>query len=774
MSSRTMYIFEKGSVLQAARPVLHALDPGAVLVAASGNLYDTKLPDEIDKRYAGPWSGTIDEAIAYDPIPISANGRAMNGRSKAEILDAIRQAASGCGLVVVATDDDREGDKIGWDIVEHCLDWAGPVRRMRPRAATPDGIRAAHAEMLRLPDGGALRSYCGALEARARQHADWHIGINGTRQASVRLRPPGMKGVLHYGPVLMPTLDILAERELEIRNFKPRDYFKLRLDVVNKKGLKVALVHDPDPRLFDRAPAEDILQGLMAWPGGEIAAVTKPRKVAPPDLFNLDAMQLAAGRRLGLSPADTLKYAQELYDKGFISYPRGTGTTLPKAEAALAERVVAAATGHQALAEVKLETLVRRPTIYREEKADAGGETSGPAHFAVVPTTTRFERGAVTDIAASLYEMIARRFIANHMPDARDEVTTLSVVVDGRRYAAFGTIEREAGWRVIEPRAGRARKVSRQATEGEDKPDAEGRLPPFVDGEAIVRADAAIVETKTQAPRRITLGELPTIMAKLIDWVDDPALKAALRVEGDPDNPKGLGTPATRSRIVDTLIEAGYVAKLKPQGKAKDPPLECLELGLAMRTGWRDAWPCHCDPVRRAQSEHGLSLIGQARTRAEAVAHVRAWKDCVRGEVEAMVSSLRGARTLRVAGYSAKPTEAMVRFAESLSARLNLPLPDDLREDAAVCKAFLDTHAPRNAAGPATGDGATPAQLALAEKLAAERDIKIPTAAKASKKAMSAWIDTQIKAPKSAAPKPAAGISRRPSGPASRPATSRS
>ncbi|MEV8826771.1 toprim domain-containing protein, partial [Klebsiella pneumoniae] len=94
----------------------------------------------------------------------------------------IRQQAAGCSLVVVATDDDREGDKIGWDIVEHCLDWAGPVRRMRPRAATPDGIRAAHAEMLRLPDGGALRSYCGALEARARQHADWHIGINGTRQ----------------------------------------------------------------------------------------------------------------------------------------------------------------------------------------------------------------------------------------------------------------------------------------------------------------------------------------------------------------------------------------------------------------------------------------------------------------------------------------------------------------------------------------------------------------------------------------------------------------
>lgn len=770
-----MYIFEKGSVLQAARPVLQALDPGAVLVAAAGNLYDTKLPDEIDKRYAGPWSGTIDEAIAYDPIPISAAGRAMNGRAKAEILEAIRQQAAGCSLVVVATDDDREGDKIGWDIVEHCLDWAGPVRRMRPRAATPDGIRAAHAEMLRLPDGGALRSYCGALEARARQHADWHIGINGTRQASVRLRPHGMKGVLHYGPVLMPTLDILAERELEIRNFKPRDYFKLRLDVVNKKGLKVSLVHDPEPRLFDRAPAEAILNGLMAWPGGEISAVTKPRKIVPPDLFNLDAMQLAAGRRLGLSPADTLKFAQELYDKGFISYPRGTGTTLPQAEAAIAERVVAATAGHHALAEVRPDALIKRPAIYREEKTDAGGETAGPAHFAVAPTTTWFDRGAVTDMAAALYEMIARRFIANHMPDARDEVTTLSTEVDGRRYAAYGTIEREAGWRVIEPRAGKPRKVSRRATEGDDKPDAEGRLPPFVHGEAIVRADAAIVETRTQAPRRITLGELPTIMAKLIDWVEDPALKAALRVEGDPDNPKGLGTPATRSRIVDTLIEAGYVAKLKPQGKAKDPPLECLELGLGVRQGWRDAWPCHCDPVRRAQTEHGLALIGQAATRAEAVRHVRAWKEGVRAEVDAMVAALRGARALRVAGYAAKPTAAMIKFAESLIARHGLAAPEGLHDDAGVCKAFLDAHAPRSGGPSPGGDGPTPAQLALAEKLAAERNVAIPPKAKASKKEMSAWIDSQIKAPRPAPGKaPAvAGFSRRPSGPATRPATSR-
>ncbi|MFX5328460.1 DNA topoisomerase, partial [Acinetobacter baumannii] len=92
-------------------------------------------------------------------------------------------------------------------------------------------------------------------------------------------------------------------------------------------------------------------------------AVTKPRKIVPPDLFNLDAMQLAAGRRLGLSPADTLKFAQELYDKGFISYPRGTGTTLPQAEAAIAERVVAATAGHHALAEVRPDALIKRPAI---------------------------------------------------------------------------------------------------------------------------------------------------------------------------------------------------------------------------------------------------------------------------------------------------------------------------------------------------------------------------------------------------------------------------
>lgn len=750
----TLYIFEKGSVLQAARAILTQLDPDAVLVAASGNLYDTMLPDEIDPALAD-WRSNVDRVIAYDQIPIAAKGTAMSGRPKAEILDSIRQAATGCSLVVIATDDDREGDKIGWDIVEHCLKWAGPVKRMRPRAVTAEAIERAWRDA-QIGDGGAVRSYCGALEARGRQHADWHIGINGTRQASVRLRPPGMKGAWNYGPVLVPTLAILADRENEIRNFRPRDYFKLRLDVANKDGLAISLIHDPDPRLFDRAAAEAIVTGLAAWPGGPISAATKPRRVAPPDLFNLDSLQLVAGRRLGLAPADTLKVAQELYDKGYISYPRGTGTFLPRDEAADASLVLVATTGHPALAAVSVRDPVIRPSTYRAEKRSGTGDAEGPAHYAVVPTGRKFDAGAVSSPAVSLYELIARRFIANHLADAQDEVSSLSVEIEGRRYSARGTIERERGWRVVEQPETKA--VSKKAVDGDDH-DSAGILPPFTDNESVRRTGSGTIATKTSAPRRITLAELPTVMAKLIDWVEDPALRAALD-NGQDEAPKGLGTPATRSRIVENLLAAGYAEKVAAKGKTKDPALAVTEVGIAVVQAWRQAWDRHCDPVARAQTEHALSRIGSAGNKAAGEALLAEWKAAVRSEVEEMVAALRGAvAVVGLATPPMKPTTKMIEFAQRLAKEKGIALPDGAKADAKVCRAFFERHAPKNAHPNPPGTGPrepTEKQIALIRRLAGERRLEAPSDVFADAGKASAWIDQQLAAGRA---KPVAGSS---------------
>ncbi|MBP8232233.1 MAG: type IA DNA topoisomerase [Rhizorhabdus sp.] len=748
-SGPTLYLFEKGSVLQASRPVLERLDPGAVLVTASGNLYDTVEPDEIDPGLKD-WRAVIDRTIYFADIPVSASGNAMNGKRKSEILAQIAAAARGCKTIVIATDDDREGDKIGWDIVEHKLDWRGPVRRMRPRAVTAEAIERAFRDMMAAGESGAVRSYCGALEARGRQHADYHIGMNGTRQATVRLRPPGETGVWRYGPVLMPTLDILAERELEIRDFKPVDYFKVRLLVSTPAGDILVLLHNPKERIFERAKAEAIAEACRRWRGGPVAVETKETCHAPPALYNLDSMQLAAGRAFGFSPSDTLKTAQELYDKGYISYPRGTGTFLPLDEATDAARVIAATRGHPALGNLAIRDPIVRPTVYRAERKSASGESDGPAHYAVVPTTSRFQPSQVSREASLLYELIARRFVAAHLPDAVDDATTIKLLIDGAEFAARGTVEREAGWRAVE-RPERAGKVARRSTEADE--DGSIALPAVDDGTRVSTGEASTIATKTAPPKRISLAELPTIMARLIDWVEDPALRAALD-NGPHEPPKGLGTPATRSRIVDNLFAAKYVEKLKAKGRSQDPALVCTELGLKVRSGWRSLWPDHCEPVRRAQTEQAISAIGRARSMDEASGLLVRWKDHVLGEVEAMVAAFaRGRPSAELQGRAVmglKPTPKMVGFAEELARRAGLTLPENYGQDASVCRKFLDEQAaPRQQAGGRAGPpGAKPAtdkQIALVEKLVRERGAEPPPAGwKADAAATSAFIDRHI------------------------------
>lgn len=745
-SASTLYLFEKGSVLQAARPVLERLDPGAVVVSAAGNLYDTIEPDEIDAALKD-WRAVVDRPIYFEEIPVAADGTAMNGKRKSEILGQIAAAARGCGTIVIATDDDREGDKIGWDIVEHKLAWKGPIRRMRPRAVTAEAIERAFREMTQAGEAGAARSYCGALEARGRQHADYHIGMNGTRQATVRLRPPGESGVWRYGPVLMPTLDILAERELEIRDFEPVDYYKVRLTVTTRSGESVVLLHDPKEKIFDEARAEAIAETARRWRGGPLSVETREKRFAPPALYNLDSMQLAAGRSLGLSPSDTLKIAQELYDKGFISYPRGTGTFLPLDEATDAARVIAATRGHPGLGTLDIREPIVRPAVYRAERKSASGESDGPAHYAVVPTTSRFEPSQVSRDASLLYELIARRFVAAHLPDAVDDATAMRLVIDGCEFAARGTVERQAGWRAVE-RPERAGKVARRGGEAEE--DGGAALPAVEDGTRVTPAEAATVATRTAPPKRITLAELPTIMARLIEWIEDPALRKALD-NGPDEPPKGLGTPATRSRIVDNLFAARYVEKLAAKGRSKDPALVCTELGLRVRAAWRDLWPDHCEPVRRAQTEHAIAAIGRARSRDEAAALLERWKADVRREVEAMVAAMAAGRpTTQLAGVG-RPTAKMLDYAEQVARRGGMALPEGIANDAAICRAFLDQHAgPRRHAGapPARDAGAarpaTDKQTRLVEKLIAERGVEPPVGWRDDASAASAFIDRQL------------------------------
>ena len=181
------------------------------------------------------------------------------------------------------------------------------------------------------------------------------------------------------------------------------------------------------------------------------------------------------------------------------------------------------------------------------------------------------------------------------------------------------------------------------------------RLPPVSDGEDAKAAGAEIATAVTEPPRRITRGELPVVMGRLIDQIDDPEVKRALENPANPNEPKGLGTAATRDTILPKLIKSHYVTLLK----GKDPPIEVSEVGLAFITTVRRVFPAYGDPVGRAQFEAELAEIGRAATRAEAVHRADLFRQRTRAKLGELIATVSASAALSLdPGVLARPVTA--------------------------------------------------------------------------------------------------------------------
>jgi DNA topoisomerase-3 len=333
-------------------------------------------------------------------------------------------------------------------------------------------------------------------------------------------------------------------------------------------------------------------------------------------------------------------------------------------------------------------------------------------HHAIVPLRKAPQRGSISGGHAHLWELVAKSFLAAHLPDGIDARTIVSVQVATplglKRFPVSGGVMKALGWRAV---YGAEADEEPEVVPGKARPDAEpsaGRLPLIQDREPGRAAQARMEAAKTEPPRRITRGELPVVMSKLIDQVDDPKLKAALENPANPNEPKGLGTAATRDTILPKLEKSRYVELLR----GKDPPIQVTEIGLAFISAVRRVFPTYGDPVGRAIFEADLAEIGRAATREEALRRVVAFQERIQSRVRELIAAI--ARSTAVAvevsnipasaspAEERLPTQAMVAFATSLAARLELRLPRGLKSKSSVCRAFLEQHAPLRP--PASGE----------------------------------------------------------------------
>src|SRR5437588_1025462 len=447
-------------------------------------------------------------------------------------------------LVVNACDAGREGELIFAYLYEKAAS-KKPVQRLWLNSMTPAAIKQAFGGLRDAKELATLEA-----AARSRSEADWIVGMNATRAATIRLRS-AFEGAVSVGRVQTPTLAILAKREQEIRDFVPEPYWVV--DATFDPAAEPAgrdyegRYHaGANPRVKSAEEAIAVVEACRDRTG-EITKLEKSeRKERPPMLYDLTRLQSDASSRYGFTLRRTLAAAQRLYEEHTaITYPRTSSRFLPSdmiSEIKPIARLVGQRSEYSEGARyvIGLDVLPLGRVINDSKVTD---------HHAIIPT--RADRHPVEKMSEDdrrIYDLVVRRFLAVFHPEAVFENTRVETTVSDHVFRTRGKRILVPGWRAV---------YGETADVEDRREDDEGReqqLPRLAQGEAAAVQEIASERKETQPPRRYSDGTLVTMMETAGKLVDDEELREAMKESG-------IGTPATRAAIIERLIQVGYVER---------------------------------------------------------------------------------------------------------------------------------------------------------------------------------------------------------------------
>jgi len=531
-----------------------------IVTSAVGHIVELCMPEDYDKRNSFWRLGGL--PIIPDSFKLKPIERSEDKFKQIKKLMSRKDVES----VINACDAGREGELI-FQYVYKLANCKKPVKRLWMLSMTPAGIRKAFQEMR---DGETMKPLADA--AQSRSEADWLIGINCTRGATKRLYGSRAGNVAGVGRVQTPTLAIVVERERAIRNFKPRDYWRVvanfKIDLGEYEGAyqkpnyrKGSDERDRPDRLWSEAEAKAVLEEVEAARQADVSEERKKTRQASPRLYDLTTLQREANNRLGYSARRVLQLAQALYEKHkLITYPRTDSRALPEDYPDTCRdtlKAIASARNEtareDALAACAAKVVNEEMIKPSNKRIFNNAQVSD--HFAIIPTNERPKK--LNDDEAKIYDMIARRFVAAFYPPAEFDVTTRYSKVGERAFKTEGKVLVFPGWLEV---------YGREAYSGgkDTLPalsEADGKPPKA----AILGCES--VKDATKPPARFSEATLLSAMEGAGKLVDDDELADAMKE-------KGLGTPATRAQIIERLLAEQYLERdnrqLVPTPKAEN------------------------------------------------------------------------------------------------------------------------------------------------------------------------------------------------------------
>ncbi|MEO8968578.1 MAG: DNA topoisomerase 3, partial [Solirubrobacteraceae bacterium] len=547
--AKTLVIAEKPSVGRDLTSVLpgaftksegYLEGPEHVVTWAVGHLVQLADPDEYGAQYK-KWR-MADLPIVPDEFKLVVRDE----RSKKQMSVVKRMLGrDDVEAVVNACDAGREGELIFAYLYEKAGS-SKPVQRLWLNSMTKRAIKAAFSELRPSAEFATLEQ-----AARSRSEADWIVGMNATRAATIRLRS-SFDGAVSLGRVQTPTLAILARREEEIRAFTPEAYWLVdaRFDTVQNgpRAYEGRYYAGANPRM---KTAEQARAVVAACDGGQ-GVITKleksERRERAPLLYDLTSLQREANSRHGFSARRTLAAAQRLYEEHkALTYPRTSSRFL---------------TGDM-VAEIKpIAALVGKRPEYAEGARYVAGLDVLPLgrvvndakvtdHHAIIPTNAeQHPVDKFNDDDRRIYDMVVRRFLAVFHPEAVFENTRIETTVADHVFRTRGKLMLVPGWRGV---YGEVASGS-DADASEDDEGRDQQLPKLERDEAVNVAEVSSEEKETKPPRRYTEGALLAAMETAGKLVDEEELREAMK-------DSGMGTPATRAAIIERLLQVGYIER---------------------------------------------------------------------------------------------------------------------------------------------------------------------------------------------------------------------
>lgn len=433
-------------------------------------------------------------------------------------------SASDTDSLIIATDAGREGELVArWIIAK--AGFKKPIKRLWISSQTDRAIRDGFQH---LKDGTETLNLYRSAQSRA--EADWLVGLNVTRALTCKYNAS-----LSAGRVQTPTLALIVNREREIRNFKPRDYYTVKADL----GAFFATYQDGQKQtaIYNEAQAQAIAAKIKNAVFTVDDVKVKAKAIPPPLLYDLTTLQRDANKRYRLSPKETLNIMQRLYENHkVLTYPR-TDSAYLSADIVptLPERLAAVAFGEfgAAVGEIRRQRWSIAKQVVNDNKVSD--------HHAIIPTEEPPNLLKMSDDEKKIYLLVVARFLASFFPAYQYEAIAVTLSAEEASFKASGRVVTEKGWHHI------------YEQDDEEEENEEQTLPKLTKGVSLTCRAVQLKAQKTKAPSRFTEASLLAAMENPAKYIEDRQLKSFIG--------GGLGTPATRADIIEKLYHTFYMEK---------------------------------------------------------------------------------------------------------------------------------------------------------------------------------------------------------------------